>query len=173
MQPNGATVRLTFPLGSSWRENQRFCLLSCQSLTVESRSPGISSPAGMLPYLGISIRLEECLVTGPISTGTRKGPFIFGVRLTLFLMESLKSKAPCLAGGGADSVKDGPQTTSSGAESIVFFQPTRYGARKPMEMGSLLASLEGKQILGISHPSVLPMTCLFSSRKEKFLSLLS
>ena len=40
-------MKLTFPPGSSWRENQRLCLLNCQPLTAESRSPSTSSPAGV------------------------------------------------------------------------------------------------------------------------------
>lgn len=68
-------------------------------------------------------------------------------------MESLKSKAPCLAGGGADSVKDGPQTMSSGSESNVlfcFFPYTVWG--KKASGNGLSASQSGRQAEAGNQP---------------------
>lgn len=86
---------------------------------------------------------------GQSALGLERTPIIFGARLTLFLMENLKSKAQYLAGGGADSVKGSPQSTYSGFESSVFF-PAWHGAGKPMEMGS--ASQSGRQVEAGNQP---------------------
>lgn len=105
--------------------------------------------------------------------GLEGASIVFGARLPLFLVETLKSKAQGLAAGGAETQWKAGLNVVALALSPVSF--SLHGMRlKSQWKPVLLASVEGAEARNqLSHPSLLPMTCLFSCREEKILSLLS